>query len=88
MTGSGTVTINLTNANEPPVVTNAVFDLPENSPATTPVGTVTATDPDHTTFTWTITGGNTGNVFAIDNSGQITVVDAAPLDFETTQSSP
>ncbi|MBN1373577.1 MAG: cadherin repeat domain-containing protein, partial [Anaerolineaceae bacterium] len=83
LTGSGTVTINLTNANEPPVVVDNAFDLPENSPATTPVGTVTATDPDHTSFTWTITGGNTGNAFTINNSGQITVADAAPVDFET-----
>ena len=50
------------------------------------VGTVTASDPDTgDTLSYSITGGNTGNAFAINSStGQITVNNAAALDFETT----
>ena len=77
------VTINLTNVNELPVVTPATFTLPENSLAATPVGMVTATDPDHTTFTWSITGGNTGSAFGINiSTGEITVVTSAVVNYE------
>ena len=77
--------INVSNVNEAPVVAAKTFALPENSPNGTVVGTVTATDPDiGQTIAWAITGGNTGNAFAIDPaSGQITVANTAVLDYET-----
>ncbi len=51
-------------------------------------GTVAASDPDAgQTLNYAITSGNTGGAFAIDgSSGQITVANSAPLDFETTPS--
>ena len=80
--------INVSNVNEAPAVTAKTFALPENSPNGTVIGTVTATDPDiGQTMMWAITGGNTGNAFAIDpSSGRITVANPAVLDYEITKS--
>ena len=72
--------------NTAPVVTPATFGVDENSAPGTPVGTVLASDLDTVrpdTWTFAITAGNIGDVFAIDtNTGAITV--AGALDFETT----
>ncbi|MGH8592219.1 MAG: cadherin domain-containing protein, partial [Gammaproteobacteria bacterium] len=83
LNGSASVVINLTNVNEAPVPSGGPFSLPENSANGTPVGTVAANDPDAgQTHTFTITAGNTGGAFAIDNSGQITVAAVAAVNFE------
>ncbi len=80
-----TVTITVTNQNDPPVANDATFNVDENSANGTAVGTVTATDLDGDPLTFTITGGNTNNAFAIgSSSGQITVNNSAALNFETT----
>ena len=87
LTATGTVTVNLTNVNEAPSITGFTTSLAENSTAGTVVGSVTASDPDAgDTLGYTITGGNTNGAFTIDASGQITVANAAALDFETTPS--
>ncbi len=72
--------------NAPPVATDAAFTLNENSANGMNVGRVIATDPDSgQVLTYSISGGNTGNAFAIDaNTGLITV--AGSLDYETQQS--
>ena len=84
--GQATVTVNVTDVNEAPVVTGATFSIAENSATGTNVGTpVVATDQDlpPQTLSYSITAGNIGSAFAINaTSGQITV--ANPLDFETT----
>ncbi len=85
--GTGTITINLTNVNEKPVVNPATFAVTEGSPNGTSVGTpVTFTDPDAgQTHTFAITAGNTGSAFAINAAtGQITVADSTQLSFSTT----
>jgi hypothetical protein len=47
-------------------VGDQAFTIDENSPYTSVVGTVLATDPDEgQTLTYSITDGNTGNAFAI-----------------------
>ena len=80
--GTNTVTINLNNVNEAPTVSPATFSVDENSANGTIVGSVSASDVDAgQTLSYAITAGNTGNAFAIDASGQITV--NGPLDFET-----
>jgi hypothetical protein len=83
---TATITINVTNVNETPVVNAATFALDENSPAGTTVGTVTFTDPDAgQAHAFAITGGNTGSAFAINAStGVITV--AGTIDYETLAS--
>ena len=58
------------------------FEVAEDAAAGDAVGTVSATDADMDDVTYSITGGNTGGVFAIDDeTGAITV--AAALDYET-----
>lgn len=81
-----TVSLNIAPDNDPPVVNDQIFSIPENSPNGTSVGTVTATDPDgETSFSFAISGGNTGGAFAINPStGLITVSNSSQLDFETT----
>ncbi|WP_254510216.1 beta strand repeat-containing protein [Anatilimnocola floriformis] len=80
-----TTDVTLSAIGEPPVVDPAgPFTIPEYTAVATLIGTVTATDPDaNTTFTWSITAGNTGGAFAINNAGQITVADASGLVFTT-----
>ena len=86
LSGTATITVNLTDVNEAPVVDPATFTVAENSADGTAVGTVTFTDADAgQTHTFAITAGNTGGAFAIDPAtGAITVADSAALDFETT----
>src|SRR5690606_25355363 len=74
--------------NSAPVVGNQTFALAENSANGTSVGTVAASDPDAgQSLTYAITAGNGSGAFAINPStGEITVADGTPLDFETTPS--
>ena len=59
------------------------FDVAEDASVDDAVGTVSATDPDGDDVSYSITAGNTGSVFAIDDeTGAIKV--AAALDHETT----
>ena len=59
------------------------FELAEDASVGDAVGTVTATHPDDATIEYSITAGNTGSVFAIDDeTGAITV--AGALDHEST----
>ena len=79
---SGSTPTSIT-ANQLPVVNDATFAVVENSANATAVGTVVATDPGDT-LSYAITAGNTGNAFAIDNSGNITVDQV--VDFELNPS--
>ena len=83
LSDTAAVTIAVNDANDAPVVNDQAFNLNENSPIGTVVGTVLASDPDAgQTLTYAITGGNTDDAFAIDpTTGEITV--AGPLDPET-----
>ncbi|MGE5757896.1 MAG: cadherin repeat domain-containing protein, partial [Sideroxydans sp.] len=87
LSSTATVTVNVNNVNEPPAIANQTLpNINENSPNGTAVGTVVASDPDAgDTLTYSITGGNTGNAFAIDSgTGAISVNNTAALDYETT----
>ncbi len=54
--GTGTVTINLTDVNEAPDIADATFTIHENEPDGTLVGTLPVSDPDGgQTHTFTIT---------------------------------
>ena len=90
LSDEATVTINVDDVNEAPVVADATFTIDENSPDGTEVGTVVAIDPDAgDTLTYSITGGNDSGAFEInETTGLITVANSAPLDFETTASFP
>ena len=69
-----------------PVVGDQVFTVDENSEDGTVVGTVTASDPDAgDSLTYAILGGT--GAFSVDpDSGELSVLDAAQLDYESTQS--
>ncbi|MEJ7645812.1 MAG: cadherin domain-containing protein [Chryseolinea sp.] len=79
-----TITINLNNLNDNgPVANDATVAINENSTNGTVVYTVSATDADNNTLSYTIIAGNTTGAFAISSiTGAITVADIAKLDFE------
>lgn len=88
LSSEGTITVNLIDGNDPPVVTSATFTLLEHSDEGTVVGTVAATDanPANPIFTYAIVGGDPNGVFAIDAAtGQITVANRDLLDYETAK---
>ncbi|MCF8405350.1 MAG: cadherin domain-containing protein, partial [Bacteroidales bacterium] len=70
--------------NNPPTIDDQFFNVNENSANGVAVGTVIASDPDAgQTISFSITYGNTGNAFAIDQvSGVITVNSVSALNFE------
>lgn len=87
LTATQQVLVDVTNVNEPPsIAAHAGFTLPENSAASTPLGTMTATDPDAgDTLTFSIVAGNTLSAFAINpTTGLLTVANTAALNFEVT----
>ncbi len=80
-----TFVLTVTPVNDAPRVTATTLSISEFMTNDTPVGTVTAVDPEGDTVTaFTITGGNTGNAFKIDSvTGEIKVNDASKIDFES-----
>ena len=73
---TATVTVTVTNVNETPSFASSSysFSVANRARVGTGVGSVTATDPDGDTLAYSITGGNTGNAFAVNGStGVITV---------------
>jgi len=89
LSADATVTINLNDLNEVAVFDNTgPFTVQENSGAGVSVGMVTATDQDRgQLLTFSLVGGNVNNAFAINPAtGEISVENAAALDFETRPS--
>ena len=76
-------TITVDDVNEEPTITpSQTWTVNEATPVGTSFGTVAVTDPDTSpAYTFAITSGNGAGLFAIDNSGVLTV--ASALDFET-----
>ena len=89
-TASTNVTISITDVNEfSPTVSGGPFTVAENSANGTPVGTVSGSDSDATngTLSYSITGGNSLGLFAINPStGAITVANQTNLDREAISS--
>ncbi len=84
------VLVNVIDVNESPMVSDQAFSVTENSTNGTVVGTVLASDPDagaNGTLSYAIIGGTGATAFAVNvTTGQITVVDASQLNFESTPS--
>ena len=80
------VIIDVNNLTEISAVVNSSqnFSVNENSANATTVGTVTVTDAGSVVTDFNIVPDNTGNIFAIDNNGVITV--SGVIDYETTSS--
>ena len=83
-----TITVNVTDVNQPPQISAQAFSIAENSPNGQQVGTVVATDPDAgQTLTYSIISGNTNNAFAINSStGALSVNNSAALNYESITS--
>ena len=85
---SATMTVNLVNVNDPPViVANQSFNIKEHSLAGTVVGKVQATDEDKPkqTLTYSIIAGDPAGAFVINPAdGTITVTDPHLVDYATT----
>ncbi len=87
-TAQQTVTVNVSpvNDNDPIFTAGAsqTLTIAENSANGTVVGSAAATDADlpGDTLSYSIVGGDPNNGFAIDGSGQITIVDAGVLDLD------
>jgi hypothetical protein len=78
-----TITINITNVQEPPTTGPQQFTIPENSPNSTIVGSVPAQGQG--SLSYSIIEGNDAGVFTISSvTGQITVADNSTLNFELT----
>jgi len=77
--------ITVENNHSPDISNTSAVSLAENVSTGTAVSTISASDAESETITYSITAGNTGNAFTINSStGAITT--AAALDYETTTS--
>ncbi|NQZ77545.1 MAG: T9SS type A sorting domain-containing protein, partial [Ekhidna sp.] len=74
--------IEVTDVNEAPIVTDADFMIDELVEAGTEVGIIEFSDPEGDDLTVSIVAGNTGDAFAVDNNGVLTVNLAEPLDID------
>ena len=82
---SETLTINVGDINEAPSLTStlAAESFAENVATGTTVATSTASDPESSTITYSLSGTGSDN-FSVDANGNVTV--ASSLDYETTTS--
>ena len=86
LSSMATITINLTDQNDPPVVNDQMFSIDEDAANLAPVGVVVAGDVDAgDSLTFAITAGNVdANLDINTTTGQIFVVNPPGLDFEMT----
>lgn len=75
-------TIKIDPVNDAPIINNQSFSVDEDAGNGAVVGTVEAEDIDGDALTYSITGGNTGTAFSIDNTGLLTVNAPPGLNFE------
>lgn len=79
-----TMTINIKNVNENPVVATEELKVDENSKNGTVVGTIEATDPDGDDLTYELVGSSAA--FTVTPEGSVVVKDGSKLDFESKSS--
>jgi cyclophilin family peptidyl-prolyl cis-trans isomerase len=84
---SATITVNLQNVNEPPVVADQPFNVPRTSGAGQMIGTIAVSDPDAgSTFAFEVLSSNApAGVFAVNaTTGDITVANPTGLEPDAT----
>ncbi|MEM6642270.1 MAG: cadherin domain-containing protein [Bacteroidota bacterium] len=85
-----TITVILTDVdesiNQPPQANNAFFEIDENLPTGSLVGSFLAGDPDGDAISYEIISGNESGTFTISGTGRIEVLDNTLLDFEANSS--
>ncbi len=88
LNASAEITVLVKDLNEAPMISDQSFTVDENSEEETLVGTVLANDQDKgQVLTYSITEGNDDEYFEIDEStGEIIVLDANGLDYESNES--
>lgn len=82
---TATVTVNITDVNEAPVITSPddTLSVSEDAGTGTAIDTIVADDPDpDDVLSFKILSGNTGTAFSVNSSGILKV--AGSLDYETT----
>ena len=73
--------------NVAPSISDISFNINEDAANDDSVGTVTATDFNGDTLTYSIIAGNNDNIFELNSTtGEITIADNKKLDYETTTS--
>lgn len=80
-----TVTVNILNVNENPVISNQSFTASQNASNGTLIGTIVASDPDQVqSLAYTIISGNTNGAFALNQgNGRLTVANASAINGST-----
>lgn len=77
--------INDDGENQEPEINAQTFSIDENSAKGILAGTVSTSDPDGDTLTFSLVSGNTDEAFALGTSdGELAVNNSAALDYETT----
>lgn len=84
-TETATVNVTVTNVNDPPTGVTGNLQAPEDANNGSAVGTVSAQDPDSSSFTYTLLN-DAGGRFAMDSAGNVTVADGLLLDYEQASS--
>jgi PAS domain S-box-containing protein len=83
LTSTATITIEVENVNEAPVVSDASWSFDENNVEGQVIGTVVVTDEDaFSTHTYTLSGVNS-SLFVINSSGTISTAPGVKFDYET-----
>ena len=82
LTDDATITVNITDQNESPVIEDQSFTIEETIGTGELVGLIEAIDPDAgQTLTFSITSGNIDNVFGIDAiTGELTIADSTAIN--------
>jgi VCBS repeat-containing protein len=83
LTANAVMTINLTNVNESPEISDENFQVENNAPNGTIAGTVIATDPDQgQSLTFAIISGNTSGAFSINPAtGVLSVANSSAINY-------
>ncbi|NJP07483.1 MAG: tandem-95 repeat protein, partial [Chloroflexaceae bacterium] len=83
LSDTATVTLNITDVNDPPIIADQSFNVPEDANVGYNVGNVVASDPEGRPLRYAIVGGSGDTIFAINaNKGRIRVIDDTLFDFE------
>lgn len=87
LTGSATITITVTDVaeNTAPEIADQSFTVAEDIDAATAIGTVTATDAEGNSISYSITANDNG-LFEITAGGELSLASGQTLDFETSTS--
>ncbi|WP_165740585.1 Ig-like domain-containing protein [Pseudoalteromonas sp. Z1A6] len=83
-TNTATVAITVTGVNDAPVASVQSFSINENATDGDIIGTVSASDIENQTLTYSLTGGNTALFKINSSSGVLSTAGESPFDFETT----